>query len=395
MNQVSAPRFQLIAAGDDFLLAEALDAAVAAAAAGLGGVEAERLPEDASPESVALELRSPSLFEPRRLLVVADAAAWLDAPPPQGAGRRAAAVDVAPLAEALAEGLDDSLALVLGAWCGRSPKGPLVELADAGGGFRWIPVPPPPKPWDEAVVSDEQARVLEGVLARAAPAATFAPRARRLLIDRLGFAPRQLAQEARKLAAAAAGGEIDEALVRALVFPAERSLEKVQDAVLTRDPRPLADLLAAARAGQLVRDWQGRAIDADRVATMMVGQVASLLGRLLDLRLAAEPAGVAAELRPGLHAERWFQNRFKRDLAPRLEAVLDRDRPSPLRPAGGRAASTWVLGGLFQGAAEYSNDELAAALAELGEVEASLRGGLGPEALAAWSARHIPRPAGS
>ncbi len=72
--------------------------------------------------------------------------------------------------------------------------------------------------------------------------------------------------------------------------------------------------------------------------------------------------------------------------------MLDRDRPSPLRPASGRAPSTWILGNLFQGAAEYRDDELIAALAGLGEVEAAIRGPLGPESLAAWTARHIPHP---
>lgn len=392
MDERPVPRFQLIAASDDFLLAEAVTAATAAASRSLGDISPELLSEDVTPEAVALELRSPSLFEPRRLLVVDDAASWLDVPPRSGGGRQADTPAVAALVEVLAEGLDASLALVMGAWCERSPKGKLVELASAAGGFRWIPVPAAPKPWEDVVVSSEQAQVLEGVLERAAPGTTFEPRARRLLIDRLGFKPRQLAQEAHKLASAAGGKQVDEALVRALVFPPERSLEKVQDAVLARDVRPIADLLSAARAGLVVRDWQGRPLDAQSAATAVVGQIGGLLAKLLDLRRAAVAAGVGGELRPGLHDERWFSRRFKSDVAPRLEAVLDRDRPSPLRPAAGRAPTTWLLGGLFQGAAEYTDDELIAALAGLGEVEASIRGPLGPEALAAWTAHHIPRP---
>ncbi len=175
MGERPVARFQLIAASDDFLLAEAVTAAIAAAGSSLGDVVPEALPEDVTPEAVALELRSPSLFEPRRLLVVADAAPWLDVPARAGLGGKASKPDVAALVEALSDGLDASLALVMGAWCDRSPKGPLVELAAAAGGFRWIPVPPAPKPWEDVVVSDEQARVLEGVLERAAPGTTFAP----------------------------------------------------------------------------------------------------------------------------------------------------------------------------------------------------------------------------
>lgn len=387
-----APRFQLIASSDDFLLEQGLTEAVAAAAGALGGAEPEELGEDATPESVALELRSPSLFAPRRLLVLPDVRAWLDTTAPPGAGRAGPSPDVGPLAALLEEGLDDSVALVLGAWCGREPKGPLVKHAAAGGGLRWIPLPPPPKPWEDVAVSSEQARVLEGVIDRAAGGVRFERDAVRLLLERLGFAPRLLDQEVRKLAAASGGAPVDEDLVRRLVFPRERSLEVVRDAVLDRDPRPVADLLAAARAAQIVRDWGGQAIDADRVATIVVGQLSGLVAQLLYLRRAAAAAGLGGELRPGLRRDRRFYGRrFKGGLAPRLETFLDRDAPSPLRPASGRPVSTWALGQLFEGAGEYEDDELVAALAGLGEVEAALRGPLGPEAVAAWSARFLAR----
>ncbi len=54
---------------------------------------------------------------------------------------------------------------------------------------------------------------------KAAGSTRFTPAAERLLMERLGFAPRLLAQEVRKLAAASAGGEVDENLVRRSVFP--------------------------------------------------------------------------------------------------------------------------------------------------------------------------------
>lgn len=387
-----APRFQLIASSDDFLLEQGLAEAVAAAADALGGAEAEELAEDATPESVALELRSPSLFAPRRLLVLPEVRSWLDATAPPGAGRAAPAPDLGPLTALLEEGLDDSVALVLGAWCGREPKGPLAKQAAAAGGLRWIPLPPPPKPWDEVAVSAEQAQVLQRVVDRASGDVRFERDAVRLLLERLGFAPRLLDQEVRKLATASGGATVDEDLVRRLVFPRERSLEVVRDALLDRDPRPVADLLAVARAGLIVRDWRGQAIEADRVATIVVTQLSGLVAQLLYLRRAAAAAGLGDELRPGLRREpRFYGRRFKGGLAPRLEAFLDRDAPSPLRPASGKPVSTWILGQLFAGAAEYEDVELTDSLAHLGEVEAAQRGPLGPEAVAAWSARFLGR----
>ncbi len=387
-----APRFQLIASSDDFLLEQGLAEAVAAAADALGGAEPEELGEDATPESVALELRSPSLFAPRRLLVLPDVRAWLDTTAPPGAGRAAPAPDVGPLTALLEEGLDGSMALVMGAWCGREPKGALAKLAGAAGSLRWIPLPPPPKPWEDVAVSAEQARVLERVVDRAAGGVRFERDAVRLLLERLGFAPRLLDQEVRKLVTASGGAAVDEDLVRRLVFPRERSLEVVRDALLDRDPVPVADLLAAAEAGLIVRDWRGQAMEAERVGSIVVTQLSGMVAQLLYLRRAAVAAGLGDELRPGLRRDpRFYGRRFKSGIAPRLEAFLDRDAPSPLRPASGKPVSAWILGQLFGGAAEYDDAELTDALAHLGEVEAAQRGPLGPEAVAAWSARFLGR----
>ena len=49
------------------------------------------------------------------------------------------------------------------------------------------------------------------------------------------------------------------------------------------------------------------------------------------------------------------------------------------------------LAGLFKAAGRYSDDELVRALAEVGEVEAGLRGGLRVEALTVWLAGFIAR----
>ena len=58
----AAARLALIASSDDYLLQQGLDDAVRQAVELLEGAEVERLPDAASPEDVAVELRSPSLF---------------------------------------------------------------------------------------------------------------------------------------------------------------------------------------------------------------------------------------------------------------------------------------------------------------------------------------------
>ncbi len=99
-------RIRLIAASDDFLLEERLSAAVAEVCRELGGVEPEVQTDDATPESVAMELVSPSLFAAERVLVVPDAREWLGAPAPAGlkAGKTSTP-EVQPLVHVLGEGL--------------------------------------------------------------------------------------------------------------------------------------------------------------------------------------------------------------------------------------------------------------------------------------------------
>ena len=146
---------RLIAASDDYLLEQRLSAEVSAVCRELGGVEPEILSDEASPESVAMELVSPSLFAAQRVLVVPDTRVWLGAAAPPGVKTtKASPPDLKPLVHVLGEGLPDGMALVMGAWCGRKPTGELVDAVQKRGSFEWIPVPPPPKPWEDAVLSN-------------------------------------------------------------------------------------------------------------------------------------------------------------------------------------------------------------------------------------------------
>jgi hypothetical protein len=379
----------LIASPDDYLLEEKLREILARVCGELGGVEPENLPEEATPEEVAVELCSPSLFASQRVIVAPDVRAWLDIPASRGPGARhkasKATADAGPVAAVLRDGLSEEIALTMAAVCHEKPKGDLVKAIEEVGFLHWISLPPEPKPWEDVVLSREQGEVLRGVLSRAAGNVQFAPGAEQLLFDRLGFAPRALAQEGRKLAAACAGGVVDEELVQSLSFPRERSLDTVEDAVLKRELAPILDLIAAAEAGIRVRDRRGRTLDSKSVAGALVGQTSALLQQMLYLRWAAEAEGLEKEMAPEQTGRRgWYAGRFLKGIAPGLGDRLELDAPSPLVPGPGRAPRPWRLGQLFAGAGHYREDVLVAALAGLGSVETSLRGSMTAEALSVW-----------
>lgn len=338
-------------------------------------MEPEFQTDESTPESVAMELVSPSLFAAERVLVVSDAREWLGATAPPGLkAAKTTPPDVQPLVHVLGEGLPEGMGLVMGAWCGRKPGGELVEAMGSAGSCDWIPVPPPPKPWEDAILSSEQRKVLEAVLLRAADGVAFGPRATRLLLERLGFAPRLLVQEVRKLAGAAGDGEVDEALVRRLTFPRERSLEVVRDAVLDRKLEPLLDLVAAAGAGAPINDWQGQRVEPARLGPTLFGQVTNLQLQLLYLRRVADAAGLGSEMAPSQTSRRgWYNQRFKSGLAPDLLARLKQDAPSPLVRPGAKPPTPYSLGALFTGAGRYSDDELTTAVAGASKVEAGIR----------------------
>ncbi len=378
----------LIASSDDFLLEEAFGEAVRAVCAEFGNVEPETLPEALTPEDLSVELCSPSLFAPQRVLVVPDIRPWIDIParrPPDPRPAEKAVVDAAPVVQVLGEGIADGIALVMGAWCHSKPKGALVEAVDEAGEFRWQPVPDPPKPWEDAVLSKEQETMLRKLLSRTAGEVRFTPEATRLLLDRLGFAPRLLVQEGRKLAAANVDGVVDEDLVLALSFPKERSLDVVRDAVFERRAAPILDIMAATDAGIQVRDRQGRSVTIKSAPQILFSQIASILQNLLYLRRLAAAHGLLGEMSTDkTRDEYWYPRRFKNGLGPKIVALVKADAPSPIQRAGSKALTLFTLGGLFKGAGRYTDEDLVRALAEVGAVETALRGDMPQEALSVW-----------
>lgn len=385
---MSAPVY-LIASSDDFLLEEAVDETARAICAEFGDIDPEILSENLTPEDLSVELCSPSLFAPQRVLVVPEIRTWINIPkrrPPDPRPREEAVVDATPVVQVLGEGIADGIALVMGAHCHSKPEGALVGAIDEVGGLRWQPVPEPPKPWEDTVLSKEQDAMMRKLLAKAAGDVRFTPEAARLLLDRLGFAPRLLVQEGRKLAAANVDGVVDEELVLALSFPKERSLDVVRDAVLTRRAAPILDIISATEAGIPVRDRQGRAVTADGAMFILFGQVASILQNLLYLRRLTAKHGLLEEMAPDKTGENlWYPKRFKNGLGPKIVELLKADAPSPIQRAK-KAPSVFVLGGLFKGAGRYSDEDLVHALAKAGAVETALRGDMAQEALSVWIA---------
>ena len=390
MGVVVSSTVYLVASSDDFLLEEAFGETVRAVCAEFGDVDPETLPEEATPEDLSVELCSPSLFNPQRVLLVPEIRAWVDIParrPPDQRPAEKAVVDATPVVQVLGEGIGDGIALVMGACCHSKPKGALVDAVDATGGFRWQPVPEPPKPWEDAVLSKEQEAMLRKLLAKAAGEVQFTPEAARLLLERLGFAPRLLSQEGRKLAAANVDGVVGEELVLALSFPQERSLDVVWDAVFERRAAPILDIMSATEAGIQVRDRQGRAVTAKNAPHVLFSQVASILQNLLYLRRLATEHGLLGEMSPDkTRDDFWYPKRFKNGLGPKIVELLKADAPSPIQRAGRKPPTLFVLGRLFKGAGRYSDEDLVQALAGAGAVETALRSDMAQEALSVWIA---------
>jgi hypothetical protein len=387
-------RIHLIAASDDYLLEERLGVVVAGVCADLGGVDPEIQSDEATPESVATELVSPSLFASERVLVVSDVRIWLGAAAPAGLKEgKTAAPDLDPLLQVFTDGVPEGMALVMGAWCGRKPTGSLVDAVAQNGSLEWIPVPPPPKPWENAVLSKEQWTVLEAVVHRAADGVSFSRRAMQMLLERLGFAPRLLVQEVRKLTGAAGTSEVDEALVRRLTFPRERSLEVVRDAVLERKLEPLLDLVAAASSGSPVNDWRGQRIDAGGIGPILYSQVTNLQHQMLYLRRVVAAAGLESDMAVEQTSRNgWYARRFKNDLAPELIARIKEDAPSPMLRPGGKPPTPFSLGAVFAGAGRYTDAELTASIAGAATVESGIRQQtFGLETLTAWLAGFVAR----
>jgi hypothetical protein len=223
LKTVNLPRILLLASPDDFLLE--LERRVAVDTWQSANPQGEIVSFDQAPSAtrVVQELASPSLFASDRLIVISDASVCFTA------GRRSDAED-------LARGLTSlplaGVTLLLSAVSSSAPKGALAEAVAGRGEVRFLPLPEPPKPWEEGRVSRPQRQTLMGLVARVAPTLACNDEVVDALCEVYGFRPRELAQAAERLALA---GEATAAAVRAQAGAGERQLRDLEEALQQHD----------------------------------------------------------------------------------------------------------------------------------------------------------------
>jgi len=360
-------RTVLLASPDDFLLELERTAAVDAWQKANPGGDVMSFDEAPAAARLVQELASPSLFASSRLIVVVDASAYLAAARRREAEDLAASVAALPLAD---------VTLVLCAVASSAPTGALVEAVDARGEVRFLPVPEPPKPWEEGRVSQPQRRMLEDLVARTAPGLAGNHEVIDALCEVYGFRPRELVQAARRLVLGE-NASADE--VRAQVGAGECQLRELEEALQQRDARRFARFAGALNAGAVLAGWRGEAIAPDGYGRVMASTVGRLVRQALAARAHAERAGFAAELDPKRCAARdWYPKTFKRKIHPRFAKEIEEMPDSPL--AG---MTPWQLHRAFRLGSAYSEAELVSALARLAEVRVERM--RGPAVLAAIS----------
>jgi hypothetical protein len=343
----------LLASPDDYLLEIERRALVDDWKAANPAGEVVVLDPAPSPGRLVQELLNRSLFSPTRLLVVHDSRPLI-APAAQ------ASKEVEGLAAALGSLALDEVSLLLAATSQEEPAGALVDAVRRRGELRFLPLPPPPKPWDEVRVSAPQRRVLEDVLRRIAPAVLAVPEAVDALCETYGFRVRELAQAAERLLL---GGEVTAEAVRAQAGVGECSLVQIEEALRQRDLRLVASFLATLGAGGALVGWRGERIEGKEVGSALVGSLGRLLRQALAVRVHAQQCGLGAELDPRRCGDGgWYPRAFKPRIFAKLSADIEKTPDSPL--AG---LSAWALHFAFRLAAAYDDHELLDALARLAE----------------------------
>jgi hypothetical protein len=316
------------------------------------GGELKRL-DTAEVDRLAGELASPSLFAAERLLVVRDASAVLEGKE-RGRGKEAAEA----LLACLKSSWDRDTSLLLCVASSSEPRGALADYVRAHGTLTWLPLPAPPKPWDDVRLSGEQRRTLERLLERTVPPILAHPEVVEVLLDHFGFKPRQLVQAAERVLLA---GQPDAQELRAELGPPERSIEELEKALLERNGERLAHFLAVLSAGGELVNWRGERISPGGVAAVLGATLHRLLRNALAMREVARRAGLASELDlRRCAAPRWYATTFQKRLHPLLERQIEAAAGCELADA-----SVWQRHRAFKMAAAYSDGELRRALAAL------------------------------
>lgn len=342
----------LLACPDDYLLELERIVLEAQWASVHPGGEIKRL-DTIELDRLADELASSSLFATGRLLVVRDASAVLEEKEQQK-GKGAAEV----LVGCLENSWDRDTSLLLCAPATSEPKGRLADYVRAHGTLTWMPLPASPKPWDDVRLSAEQRRTLERLLQRTVPQILAHRAVVDVLLDHLGFKPRQLVQTAERLLLAE---QLDAQRLREELGPPERSSEELERALVDRDGRRLARLLGTLAAGGELINWRGERISPGGVVPFLCQVLHRLLRNALAMREFARRAGLADELDAQRCAgPRWYVTTFQKQLHPILERQIQAAAGSDLADA-----SVWQRHRAFRLAAAYSDRELRQALASL------------------------------
>lgn len=316
--------------------------------------------DNATLEVLAGELAAPSLFVTARLVVVRDASNWVVGQP---SNSRAEA-----LLSCLRSCWDRGTSLLLCATCASEPVGKLADFVRAQGTFTWLPLPPPPKPWEDVRVSAAQRQTLEMLLRKTVPEILAHPAVVTVLVDHLGFKPRQLVQAAERLLLA---GSLDPDQVRTELGPGEHSLDQAERALVERDPARLARWLAGLAAGGELVNWRGERIVASGVAAVVSQWLQRLLRKAVVMRELARRAGLAGELdRQKCNAPRWYPTTFQKRINPLLEREI-------VAAGGGelKEESAWQRQRVFRVAAAYADEELRQALGRLAQLLPEREGG--------------------
>lgn len=325
---------------------------------------------EADPVRLLNEVLSPSLFAPKRLLVVRDTNGLLgssrgeasDGPasgrPSRGPGRSREEELAAGLGQAPRHGVTVLFTLQ----SGTVPKGPFGDLVQEQGEIRSLPLPPPPKPWEQVTVTPAQRRVLAGLIRRVAPSLADLDDTVDALCECYGFRPRELVQAAQRLCLA---GALTPEAVRVQAGAGEVAFSELEDALISRSASAAARFVAVLGSGGSLRLFGDRLVDRGGVGPVVAGGVARLLRQALAVRRHARQGGMAGELDPArCSRQRWYGERFKNGLYPRLQEEAGKVPASPLSAV----KSPWVAHRLFRIAAAYDDRELLRALSRLGSV---------------------------
>jgi hypothetical protein len=316
--------------------------------------DGELISHDVAPAADRLlqELSSPSLFASARLLSVRDASAYVDAK--KGAHSKEGEI----LAKGLATLSFGPDALLLSVVSTTPPAGELPDLVRRQGELKHLPLPEPPKPWEEVRISPAQREVLAEVVRRVAPQVLGNADAFDALCEAHGFRPRDLAQAAQRLVL---GGEITPEAARIQAGAGECNPRDLEDALLARDRARLAHILGCLGSGASLVTWRGEAVEPERFGGFLAPVVGRLLRQALAAREHANRAGLGRELDARQCAQRgWYTRTFKSQILPRLEKDIASCDGSPLQEM-----TAWQLHRVFRLAAAYSSSELGTVLAGL------------------------------